>query len=100
MAKSLLLLGSVTAFCYLVENLLQLTGNEIDRYMFLQRVASLEHGWAFWGYLIGTGGIVQLLWSVKNRQKIWMVVGVASIVLFCQWISRYLLVVVTLVNPT
>lgn len=102
LAKLLLITGTVTAFCYLQETALNfftghgIVGKEISRYMVWNQIFGRDYFWVFWLYLFCTGGIVQILWSARNRQRLWLLAIVSIIVLISIWISRYKLVSIVL----
>ena len=101
-AKLLLITGTVTAFCYLQETALYfftghgIVGPEISRYMVWNQIFGRDYFWVFWLYLFCTGGIVQILWSARNRQRLWLLGIISIVVLFSIWVSRYRLISIVL----
>ena len=101
-AKLLLIAGTVTAFCYLQETALYfltghgIVGPEISLYIVWNQIFGRDYFWVFWLYLFCTGGIVQILWSARNRQRLWLLSIVSIVVLTSIWISRYKLISIVL----
>jgi Ni/Fe-hydrogenase subunit HybB-like protein len=97
MAKVMLGTGLIVAYGYAIEAFMAwYSGNEFERYLFLNRAWQGHYFWAYWMLILCNIVIPQALWSRKVRMSLPLVFAIALVVNVGMWLERFVIVVISL----
>jgi Ni/Fe-hydrogenase subunit HybB-like protein len=97
MAKVMLGTGLIVAYGYAMEAFMAwYSGDQYERYMFLNRSWVGGYWWTYWMLLACNIFIPQLLWSRKVRLNVLAVFCISLVVNVGMWLERFVIVVTSL----
>jgi Ni/Fe-hydrogenase subunit HybB-like protein len=97
MAKVMLGTGLIVAYGYGMEAFMAwYSGNEYERYAFINRVWEGGYWWTYWLLILCNILIPQLLWSRRVRLTVPLVFVISLVVNVGMWLERFVIVVTSL----
>jgi molybdopterin-containing oxidoreductase family membrane subunit len=97
MAKVMLVTGMVVVYGYFCELFFGwYSGNELERFMLLNRVLIGPFAWTYWTLLLCNFLVPQLMWSKRMRRSIPAVFVAAMFVNVGMWLERFVIIVTSL----